>query len=329
MPPSRTAATCGRWAWASPKRWTRRSAAWGSTGPRRSSSSAVRSTRRATCRARSSRAVSGTDHLAPDDARGVDDVIAAYEQQMEAVEALGGRMIVMASRALARIARSPADYERVYDRILSQAREPVILHWLGEMFDPALAGYWGDARSHARDGHGARRHRGPRFQGRRHQDLAPRRGQGNRDAPPPAARRAHVLRRRLQLRRADRRRCARPQRRAARHLRRHRAGRLRGARRARRRQYARSSTTSSRRPCRCRATSSRRRRASTRQASCSSRGSTATSRTSRWWAASRARAASLHLAELFRLADEAGVLRDPALAASRMRTFLAVNGCDG
>ena len=87
----------------------------------------------------------GTDHLPPEDARSVDDVIAAYEQQMEAVEALGGRMIVMASRALARIARSPADYERVYDRILSQAREPVILHWLGEMFDPALAGYWGDA----------------------------------------------------------------------------------------------------------------------------------------------------------------------------------------
>ena len=87
----------------------------------------------------------GTDHLAPEDARNVDDVIAAYEQQMEAVEALGGRMIVMASRALARIARSPADYERVYDRILSQAHEPVILHWLGEMFDPALAAYWGDA----------------------------------------------------------------------------------------------------------------------------------------------------------------------------------------
>jgi hypothetical protein len=49
----------------------------------------------------------------------------------------------MASRALARVARSPADYERVYDRVLSQAREPVILHWLGEMFDPALQGYWG------------------------------------------------------------------------------------------------------------------------------------------------------------------------------------------
>jgi hypothetical protein len=75
----------------------------------------------------------------------VDDVIRAYEEQMEAIEKLGGKLIVMASRALARVARSPADYERVYDRILSQVREPVILHWLGDMFDPALAGYWGSA----------------------------------------------------------------------------------------------------------------------------------------------------------------------------------------
>jgi hypothetical protein len=87
----------------------------------------------------------GTDHLAPDDAKSVDDVIRAYSQQMEAIEALGGRLIVMASRALARVARSPADYERVYDHVLSQARQPVILHWLGDMFDPALAGYWGSA----------------------------------------------------------------------------------------------------------------------------------------------------------------------------------------
>ena len=87
----------------------------------------------------------GTDHLAPEAARNVDDVIRAYEEQMAAIEALGGRLIVMASRALARVARSPADYERVYDRILRQAREPVILHWLGDMFDPALAGYWGSA----------------------------------------------------------------------------------------------------------------------------------------------------------------------------------------
>src|SRR6185312_12275469 len=72
-----------------------------------------------------------------------DDVIRGYEEQMEAIEALGGRLIVMASRALARVAKSPADYERVYDRILGQAKQPVVLHWLGDMFDPALAGYWG------------------------------------------------------------------------------------------------------------------------------------------------------------------------------------------
>ena len=85
----------------------------------------------------------GTDHLAPEAARGVDDVIRAYEEQMAAIEALGGQLIVMASRALAHVATSPADYERVYDRVLSQAQQPVILHWLGDMFDPALAGYWG------------------------------------------------------------------------------------------------------------------------------------------------------------------------------------------
>ena len=85
----------------------------------------------------------GTDHLSPENAKNVDDVIRAYEEQMEAIEKLGGKLIVMASRALARVATGPADYEKVYGRILSQARQPVILHWLGEMFDPALAGYWG------------------------------------------------------------------------------------------------------------------------------------------------------------------------------------------
>ncbi|MGE0329993.1 MAG: dihydrodipicolinate synthase family protein [Ramlibacter sp.] len=85
----------------------------------------------------------GTDHLALDDVKTVDQVIAGYEAQMEAIEKLGGKLIVMASRALARVAKSPADYERVYDRILRQAKQPVVLHWLGDMFDPALAGYWG------------------------------------------------------------------------------------------------------------------------------------------------------------------------------------------
>jgi hypothetical protein len=85
----------------------------------------------------------GTDHLAPEDAKSIDDVIRAYEEQVAAVEAAGGRIILMASRALARVACGPADYEEVYDRILSQVREPVIIHWLGDMFDPALKGYWG------------------------------------------------------------------------------------------------------------------------------------------------------------------------------------------
>jgi len=86
----------------------------------------------------------GTDHLNLEAVKSVDEVIAGYEFQMEAVEKLGGKLIVMASRALARVATSPADYERVYDRILRQAKQPVVLHWLGDMFDPALAGYWGD-----------------------------------------------------------------------------------------------------------------------------------------------------------------------------------------
>ncbi|MEP9380438.1 dihydrodipicolinate synthase family protein [Aquabacter sp. CN5-332] len=85
----------------------------------------------------------GTDHLAPEAARSLDDVIRAYEEQIEAIEKVDGKIILMASRALARVAKSPEDYGRVYDRVLSQVREPVIIHWLGDMFDPALAGYWG------------------------------------------------------------------------------------------------------------------------------------------------------------------------------------------
>jgi hypothetical protein len=85
----------------------------------------------------------GTDHLEPGPKVTIDDVIAAYEEQVGAVEDMGGEVILMASRALAAAATSPDDYVRVYDRILSQVKRPVILHWLGEMFDPALAGYWG------------------------------------------------------------------------------------------------------------------------------------------------------------------------------------------
>ena len=73
----------------------------------------------------------------------IDEVIRAYEDQCAAIEKLGGRIVLMASRALVKAARSPDDYAKVYGRILSQVKEPVIIHWLGEMFDPALAGYWG------------------------------------------------------------------------------------------------------------------------------------------------------------------------------------------
>ncbi|RPH46844.1 MAG: dihydrodipicolinate synthase family protein [Burkholderiales bacterium] len=94
----------------------------------------------------------GTDHLDLGERLTVADVIEAYEHQAEAIEGLGGRLIVMASRALAACARSPDQYGLVYDRLLAQVREPVILHWLGDMFDPALAGYWGhDALDEAMD----------------------------------------------------------------------------------------------------------------------------------------------------------------------------------
>ena len=85
----------------------------------------------------------GTDHLEPSDDVTIDDVIRAYEEQCEAVEATGSRVILMASRALVKAARSPDDYARVYGRVLSGLTQPAILHWLGEMFDPALEGYWG------------------------------------------------------------------------------------------------------------------------------------------------------------------------------------------
>jgi len=85
----------------------------------------------------------GTDHLAIEDAKNLDDVIRAYEEQIAAIEKAGGRIILMASRALAKIARSRDDYAKVYDRVLSQVAQPVIIHWLGDMFDPALSGYWG------------------------------------------------------------------------------------------------------------------------------------------------------------------------------------------
>lgn len=83
----------------------------------------------------------GTDHIA--DATTLDEIIAAYLTQLHAIQKLNGRIILMASRALVRVAKSADDYVKVYSRVLQDADHPVILHWLGPMFDPALRGYWG------------------------------------------------------------------------------------------------------------------------------------------------------------------------------------------
>lgn len=85
----------------------------------------------------------GTDHLDPADARDREDVLRAYMEQLTAIQKLDARVILMASRALARVAESPEDYRYVYNAVLAESDHPVILHWLGEMFDPQLAGYWG------------------------------------------------------------------------------------------------------------------------------------------------------------------------------------------
>jgi hypothetical protein len=85
----------------------------------------------------------GTDHVEPNTVSDLSQVTDAYLTQLEVAEEAGARAIIMASRALARVARNGDDYLQVYHRITSQATKPVILHWLGEVFDPALAGYWG------------------------------------------------------------------------------------------------------------------------------------------------------------------------------------------
>ena len=85
----------------------------------------------------------GTDHLVSGETYSIPQIISAYEEQCAAIEKLGGRIVLMASRALVKAARTGDDYAKVYGRILGQVKAPVIIHWLGEMFDPALAGYWG------------------------------------------------------------------------------------------------------------------------------------------------------------------------------------------
>jgi hypothetical protein len=84
----------------------------------------------------------GTDQLTGQ-ATGLGEVAAAYEEQLAVVEGAGAQAVLMASRALAAVARGPEDYLEVYGRLLRQCDRPVILHWLGPMFDPALEGYWG------------------------------------------------------------------------------------------------------------------------------------------------------------------------------------------
>jgi hypothetical protein len=98
----------------------------------------------------------GTDDLAPDPDGTIDRVVDAYAAQCAAIEHVGGRIILMASRALAACARSADDYARVYSRVLANVGQPVILHWLGEMFDPALAGYWLGRDERGRDAGHAR-----------------------------------------------------------------------------------------------------------------------------------------------------------------------------
>lgn len=89
----------------------------------------------------------GTDQVDPatvePGAEGLKTVAEAYREQLDVVQSSGAKVILMASRALAKVAEGPEDYVKIYSDLLSAADEPVILHWLGPMFDPALAGYWG------------------------------------------------------------------------------------------------------------------------------------------------------------------------------------------
>jgi Protein of unknown function (DUF993) len=85
----------------------------------------------------------GTDHLAANDRHSLPAIIDAYAAQLEFVQSTGAGVILMASRALAAAAQGPKDYLEAYGTLLKQASQPVILHWLGEAFDPALRGYWG------------------------------------------------------------------------------------------------------------------------------------------------------------------------------------------
>ena len=226
---SRSANTCGRSASASRRRWTRRSAAWASTGTAaqaliRRSLDAMRDVPGA---AMASGA--GTDHLEPGPDVTVDDVIRAYEEQCEAVERDGR---AHHPDGLARPGQGGARPGRLRARLRPHPRRRARAghHPLaGRDVRPGARRLLGQRRPHARHGDGAGGDRRPRGQGGRREDLAPRQGEGDRHAAPPAGGRPHVHRRRLRLRGADRGRRAGPFRRAARHLRPDRAGGGRGA----------------------------------------------------------------------------------------------------
>ncbi|WP_298933571.1 dihydrodipicolinate synthase family protein [uncultured Ruegeria sp.] len=87
----------------------------------------------------------GTDHMRLEDLKTANSILSAYQMQAEQIEAAGGQLILMASRAFPAIEAGPDVYHQVYRSLIDGAKDPVILHWLGDMFDPALTGYWGSA----------------------------------------------------------------------------------------------------------------------------------------------------------------------------------------
>ncbi|WP_299886178.1 dihydrodipicolinate synthase family protein [uncultured Ruegeria sp.] len=87
----------------------------------------------------------GTDHMRLEDLKTANSILSAYQMQAEQIEAAGGQLILMASRAFPAIEAGPDVYHHVYRSLIDGAKDPVILHWLGDVFDPALTGYWGSA----------------------------------------------------------------------------------------------------------------------------------------------------------------------------------------
>ena len=253
-------------------------------------------------------------------------VVSAYAEQVKVVEGAGSRVIMMASRALAVTARTAEDYLQVYEEVLDVASEPVILHWLGDMFDPALTGYWGSTEvGRATETFLAAR-RGERRPHRRGQGLAPRRG--------PRAGAAAALPAGVRLYTGDdfnypgahlRRRGRTALRRAPRDLRRHRTRRVAALQALDRgdEETARAVLDSTRElgrhvfeaPTRFYKTGiAFLAWLNGRQPGFQMIDGLATGRS------------VLHLSRVVELADAAGLLADPDLAAHRMRQWLAVNG---